>query len=290
MNDAILETLSFLDHLMREYPSRKFTKIKKSFFSRGQSRFPLGSGVEAFKGVFASMHMVHNNFSPCLSVNVDVANGTFFSTMGLIDMMRNLCRVRNTEDLVSMFAQAVQRDWRGSPMYRYLRALTHVTVTKRHMPAKGDGPIPEFKIHKFSNKDPYNTFFNIVSKDNNGQEIGKGIKTSVADYFRQKYNIHATRGLPCVELTKKGDMVPADALHIPENQRYRVKLDEKQTANMIKFAVTLPEQRWEAVIHGIRMLNWEADPYLNNYGLKISPNRAEVKGRVLTAPEPTFNG
>jgi eukaryotic translation initiation factor 2C len=290
MNDAILETLSFLDHLMREQPSRKYTQIKKSFFSRGQARFPLGSGIEAFKGVFASMRMVYNAPSPCLSVNVDVANGTFFSTMSLIEMMRNLCRVRNIGELINMFAESVRKDWRGSPMYRYLRALTHVTVTKKNMPALGDRPEPEFKIHKFSSKDPYDTFFNLVRVDDNGQEAGQGAKISVADYFRQKYSIHATRGLPCVELTKKGDMMPVDALWIPENQRYKVKLDDKQTAQMIKFAVTLPEQRWEAVMHGIRMLNWEADPYLKNYGLKISPNRAEVKGRILTAPEPTFIG
>jgi eukaryotic translation initiation factor 2C len=59
---------------------------------------------------------------------------------------------------------------------------------------------------------------------------------------------------------------------------------------MIKFAVTLPKERWEAVEHGMNMLNWERDPYLNNYGLKISSKRAEVKGRLLTAPEPTFTG
>jgi eukaryotic translation initiation factor 2C len=57
---------------------------------------------------------------------------------------------------------------------------------------------------------------------------------------------------------------------------------------MIKFAVTLPKERWESVEHGVKMLNWENDPYLSNYGLKISSKRAEVKGRVLPAPEPTF--
>lgn len=57
---------------------------------------------------------------------------------------------------------------------------------------------------------------------------------------------------------------------------------------MIKFAVTLPAERWGAVEHGIGMLNWNNDPVLHHYGLKISSNRAEVKGRILPAPEPTF--
>jgi eukaryotic translation initiation factor 2C len=233
MDNSILETLSFLDHLMREYPSRKYTQIKKSFFARGQVRFPLGSGVEAFKGVFASMRMIHNIPSPSLSVNVDVANGTFFTSMSLLDMMRNLCRARTNADLVNMYG-AARKDWHGSPMYRFLRALTHVTVTKVHMPVK-DGVIQEFKIHRFSSKDPFDTSFEIRTKNDNGEVVGKGIKTSVADYFRQKYNIQATRGLPVVQLTK-GDMVPVEALVIPENQRYKVKLDDKQTS-MVSYPI-----------------------------------------------------
>lgn len=31
-SDAILETVSFLDHLLREGPSRQYTQIKKNFF------------------------------------------------------------------------------------------------------------------------------------------------------------------------------------------------------------------------------------------------------------------
>jgi eukaryotic translation initiation factor 2C len=57
---------------------------------------------------------------------------------------------------------------------------------------------------------------------------------------------------------------------------------------MIKFAVTLPKERWEAVERGVKMLNWEQDQYLQNFGLKISSKPAVVKGRVLSAPEPTF--
>jgi eukaryotic translation initiation factor 2C len=43
-------------------------------------------------------------------------------------------------------------------------------------------------------------------------------------------------------LTKK-DLVPIEALTLLPNQRYKAKLDEKQTSNMIKFAVTLSKER-----------------------------------------------
>jgi eukaryotic translation initiation factor 2C len=57
---------------------------------------------------------------------------------------------------------------------------------------------------------------------------------------------------------------------------------------MIKFAVTLPDERWKAINHGLGMLNWGADQYLKNYGLKISASPAQVKGRVLPTPEVAF--
>ena len=77
--------------------------------------------------------------------------------------------------------------------------------------------------------------------------------------------MHCKKGMPVIEMTK-GDIVPIESLILCPNQRYKTKLDDKQTANMIKFAVTLPKDRWAAVQHGLRMLNWDADPYLKSAG------------------------
>jgi eukaryotic translation initiation factor 2C len=79
-----IDTINFYDHLMREGPSREYTQIKKSFFQRGELRHDLGGGVEAFKGVFASLRPVlDDKYNKALSVNVDVANGTFWRAQEL---------------------------------------------------------------------------------------------------------------------------------------------------------------------------------------------------------------
>lgn len=79
-----IDTINFFDHLMREGPSQQYTQIKKSFFQRGEQRFDLGGGVEAFKGVFASLRPVlDDKFKKSLSINVDVANGTFWRAQEL---------------------------------------------------------------------------------------------------------------------------------------------------------------------------------------------------------------
>jgi eukaryotic translation initiation factor 2C len=91
-NDCI-DTINFLDHVMREGPSKNYTQIKKSFFQRGEARYDLGGGVEAFKGVFSSLRPVLNDkFQKALSVNVDVANGTFWRAQ---EMNRAVSQVFN---------------------------------------------------------------------------------------------------------------------------------------------------------------------------------------------------
>ncbi|TID14019.1 Piwi-domain-containing protein [Venturia nashicola] len=275
----MLESMSFLDHLIREQPSQKFTQIKKSFFADGQARFSLGNGIEAFKGVFASMRMVNTMTGPQLSINVDVANGTFFTAMPVLQMAQELCRGNSTNE-VSMLFNRSKANWHSSPLHRFLKALKHVTVLKKHMRGKDGNPAPEFKIHRFLDKDPYEITFDVDKEAKT--------KSTVAAYFKKQYNITCLRDMPCIELTKKGEYAPIETLLIPQNQRYRLKLDEKQTSGMIKFAVTLPAERWSHIQQGVNMLSWSTDPYLKNYGLKISPTRAEVKGRILPTPEPTF--
>lgn len=45
---------------------------------------------------------------------------------------------------------------------------------------------------------------------------------------------------------------------------------------MIKFAVTRPKERLKAIQHGIGMLKWHDDPFLNHYGVRIDPNMTVV--------------
>lgn len=84
-NSDCIDTINFMDHLIREGPSKKYTQIKKSFFKRGEDRYDLGGALEAFKGVFASLRPVLNDrYQKSLSLNVDVANGTFWRAQPLL--------------------------------------------------------------------------------------------------------------------------------------------------------------------------------------------------------------
>lgn len=89
----------FLDHLIRQWPSESHTVQKRSFFARGPQRSPLDNVIEAMKGVYSSIRLCNSiSEGPALrglAINVDVANGTFWSSQDVMQACRNLCVIRN---------------------------------------------------------------------------------------------------------------------------------------------------------------------------------------------------
>lgn len=58
---------------------------------------------------------------------------------------------------------------------------------------------------------------------------------------------------------------------------------------MISFAISKPEIRKKDIMERVGRLDWEHDPFLSNYGLKIEPKMLKTKARVLNSPEVQFN-
>lgn len=281
-----IDTINFFDHAMREWPSQKYTQIKKSFFQRGEQRFDLGGGIEAFKGVFASLRPVlDDKFNKSLSVNVDVANGTFWRAQ---ELTRAVSQAFNCgpPQFVALFKNA-KRDWRNSILKKDLRRFKRVGVTATHT-----NPPTTWTIDEFVGMDATEATFPDPDDRRPDVDPRNLRQVSVHQYFKKKYNINCAVGVPVVKMTKmirKGPVyLPMDVLKIDANQRYNTKLSDTQTSAMIKFAVTLPKDRWAAVQHGVRLLDWANDPYLQHYGLRINPTAAKTKARILPSPTVHF--
>jgi eukaryotic translation initiation factor 2C len=120
---------------------------------------------------------------------------------------------------------------------------------------------------------------------------GKKTTKSINDYFKQKYDVTLDfPELPLVRMTKKSVVYPMELLKVMRPQKYPFKLNEIQTANMIKFAVKPPEHRLNSIKECKNNLQHESDPVLRDYGLKISSNLAITKARLLPNPEIMFGG
>ena len=280
-DNTCLEAINCLDHLLREYPRLKYTAIKRAFFDKGKQRFPLGNGVEAFKGVYQSLRMTSAGAGQGarLSINLDVSNGTFFTESPLHIAAVAITGRRDVNDLITALKQG-ERGRAGQEMKR----LRRIRVEAKH---RGSDQVDQYVIDRFIYQSAREYKFPVRD-----EAKGTETMTSVYDYFAKKYNIRLTYpDLPLVKATKgKNTVVPMEILKIKENQRYPFKMDEKQTSNMIKFAVTPPAERWKAIEHGLDMLRWADDPVLKKYGMKVNPNKTIVEGRLLTAPKVQFNG
>lgn len=161
-------------------------------------------------------------------------------------------------------------NWKDSYLRKDFGALKRVGVTATHLK-----PHMQYTIDGISNQDATQYKFPDPDDRRPGVEDSQRKQITLAQYFKKKYNMTLILGIPVVRMTKKirGTHIhlPMDVLVIDENQRYNSKLSDVQTSKMIKFAVTLPKDRWAAVKEGVRLLKWNTDPWLKHYGLQISP-------------------
>jgi eukaryotic translation initiation factor 2C len=270
-NNAVLESINFLDHLLREWPALQYTQIKRSFFARGQQRFTLGNAVEAFKGVFASMRIAHGGPKARISINVDVANGMFWTESLLHIAAVALTGRRDVNDLVV----TLQKQGEAGPVAKTLRKFRKLHIVANHRRGQRD----EYVIERFVYKS---------AKDEKFEKDGK--MTTVYDYFAKEFSVRLQHpDLPLVKMTKgKNTLLPMEVLKIEQNQRYQFKLDDRQTSNMIKFAVEPPPGRWASIQHGLKMLSWDQDPVLKSFGVKINQSMTIADGRLIPAPKVQF--
>ncbi|KAK5099191.1 Protein argonaute [Lithohypha guttulata] len=279
-SNEVLEAINFLDHLMREGPSNNQTLVplKASFFKCGGDFMDLGSSVEVFRGIFQSIRPAQGGR---MVINLDVANTTFWKPQGLLETIIAKNSWRDPNQIVQQFQNRNQ----VSATEKYLKRLMVKAVYKGNIQ-----PEKVYKIEKIANVNA-NTHRIKWRNPQTGQESNEMV--SIAVYFNRRYNVQLRYpNIPLVQMTKKmrGSPVlfPAELLVLEKHQRYGAKLDENQTANMIKFAVSPPAKRLEAINQGKSWLGWDTDLMMRNYGLKISNQQLITQARVLPAPGVKF--
>lgn len=141
----------FLDHLIRQWPSERYTVQKRSFFARGPQRCPLDLTVEAMKGVYASIrlcnHVPEGNAIRGLAINVDVANGTFWTSQDVMQAARNLCSANNRSLQYENFRKDLmpyknnQGRYEKSAEFKTLEKMKKLKFHLKHH-GKQDGMLP----------------------------------------------------------------------------------------------------------------------------------------------------
>lgn len=259
------EVIQALDIIMRHGPCMTLTPVGRSMFSPPgpNENNSLGGGHEVWFGYYTSVRP--GQWKPML--NVDRSATAFYEAIPVIEFA---CK------LLSNPRQQVRPDQlrQLSPLQiqRLSKELKNLKVKVLHLPYPR-----KYRVTKVTTESARTLFF-----------VGdNGCRITVADYFRKKYpNFAKYPNLPCIQTGNPGHLVylPLETCHIVEAQPYRRKLDEDMTREMIKQTAQPPAVRFHNVSRAVKDLVQQSQPYLTEFGIKVSTDPVKLKGRVLEAP------
>lgn len=304
------EILNALEHVLHQQPARTMIIKNKQFYTKNQvavqkntgDRQEIAEGLLAVRGTYVSFKPVFmgyngNKMVRQLALNVDVANSAFWIPGKLIELLPKFFgRMPAIADVARDMAtarraqgdHAQQKAFYNTQFGRFMQKLRRVRCTFLHLAKqkndKGESLPPSEKgIMDFLPKTPKEVFF----KDDNGKQ------KSVFQYFQEKYNIKC-QDWPIVQFGagEKTIYVPLEVLSIAPDQKYNFKLNEKQTSDMLFFAVKAPGERWANIRTAVAAMDWENDPWIKAYGMSVTPVDAPIavdNARLLPTPNVVFS-
>ncbi|KAG2357054.1 Piwi-domain-containing protein [Suillus spraguei] len=256
--------VSAVNLVLQTYAANTGVRVGKNrYFFPSEERFELALGLEAVKGFFTSARPAFNE----LMVNVGVCMTAFYRPGNLADAI-----------------MAFQRSSDGAMLQRFTQKLK---VTTRHLGYKQKKPIK--KIMPMSAR---RTFFHC--EEYNG-------KISVEEYFKRKYphiTLKHADDLPVIDISGPNSKfpicVPAELCEIEPGQAFRGRLNEKETANMIRFACNPPKINADAIVQGgLPTLGFTPGTMgspLSDFGIAVDNNMAVIPGRELPPPRISYEG
>lgn len=304
-DQSVLACVDFFDHLVRQFPSENMLAIKRNFYNTEQPEYkPLNrrGTVNAVKGIYAAIRMNSSMKTGGLGlgINVDVTNTTFWrGEQPFIELATNYVSMAKKEwqyydrDRVceglkpQKFQNQQTREYMPgmSEMFRTLRRFHKCHFNVMHRGKSND--MKTYTIKSFV-WDPKKFGWEGANARNYKFDKKDGTTISVADYFFKQYGIRLMHWeWPLIETTRDG-VFPMEVVIMKPWQKYNYKLDAEQTSAMIKFAVTRPPVRQNAIMQNVKSLRWVDDPYLKEFGVKINPQMQPTPARVLQNPVVQF--
>ncbi|OIW26754.1 Piwi-domain-containing protein [Coniochaeta ligniaria NRRL 30616] len=300
---SVLECMNFLDHAIRETPTKHMKSIKRLFFPRDGKRADLTNVVEVIQGMYASMRMNQSikEGGVGLGINVNIANVTFWLSQDFEQLVREYIRAYRRDwdqtdyyQLRDMLKPVITKNEKGRELYELSEAFKVITKLYRlkfHVKHRGKAEDDkEYTLKRFAHSPAYGPdggHAKVYTFDK--KEVGNFTrKITIFEYFLERYNVELRMWwLPIVE-SSRGGAYPMEACYVPRYNRYPHRLTAYETSKMIKFAVQRPPQRFADIMTKAQALSWNTDPILKEFGIKMDPNMAKVTARLIPNPEIQF--
>lgn len=299
-NNVVQEALNFLDHLIRETPSKNLLAIKRNFYHRNGSgrRLMDGSIVEVHQGTYASLRLSHNlaHGGIGMALNADVSNTCFWTGKQTADQLichylasceRRWYALKPSDLAKELRPVNIEGRLGQSDAFKHLRKFRKLRFTVRHSNRAAAANDKVYTIQDFTFDPKYGPEGVNAKNKTFPQDDGKEI--SVVDYYGKKYAAFLRYPfLPLID-AGKGGFIPMEFAWIEPMQRYAFKLNPDQTAAMIKIAVTRPEVRKQNIQRQMSYLDQANDPVLAHYGAHFETEFTKTQARLLPAPTVNFS-
>ncbi|KAJ3223159.1 argonaute 1 [Chytriomyces hyalinus] len=265
-NETPLDAIQALDILLRHRPSLMYTTVGRCFYTP-DSAAAIANGAQLWQGFHQSIRPTRGQ----MMINLDVSATAFFQPGPLVEMVAKILNRNSVNDLR---APITEKD--RSKLDKTLKGLK-VAVTHRGQIRR------KYRIARITSTPAARTMFPLAST---GQE------ESVANYFMGKYNAALYfPHLPCLIVGDPAKLVylPMEVCEVVSGQRHLRKLNERQTAEMIKFTCQPPHVRSNKISAGITILQQRDNEYLNEFDVSIGHEMAIVNSRILPAPAISYH-
>jgi eukaryotic translation initiation factor 2C len=266
------DAVQALDVVMRHLPSMTYTPVGRSFFSSPDGYYhPLGGGREVWFGF-------HQSVRPSqwkMMLNIDVSATAFYKAQPVIDFM---CEVLDIRDIAEQ-----RKPLTDSQRVKFTKEIKCLKIEITHCGTMRR----KYRVCNVTRKPAQMQSFPLQL------ENGQTVECTVAKYFLDKYRMKLRYPhLPCLQVGQehKHTYLPLEVCNIVQGQRCIKKLTDMQTSTMIKATARSAPDREREINNLIRKADFNNDPFVQEFGLNISNNLMEVRGRVLPPPKLQYGG
>lgn len=248
--------ITAMDIIIRHKPSLEHVTVGRSFFTPRGAR-PIYGAAEVWQGYYQSARPTRGK----MLINVDLSATAFYEAGPLTQTIVKLLDRRSPNDL--------HRGMNDRERQKVERSIKNLRIRDNHR----TGNKRKFKIEKLTPTPASQTMF----------DMGDG-RIDVATYFQNTYNRRLLYpNLPCL-VVRRNNYLPIEVCDVIPGQRHIRKLDERQTADMIKITCQNPNTRSNNIRGGLEILDYQGNEYLRQFGMRVSNEMVVVNARVLPAP------
>ncbi|XP_078333968.1 protein argonaute-2-like isoform X2 [Crassostrea virginica] len=266
------DAITAVDIIMRHLPSMTYTPVGRSFFSPPEGYdHPLGGGREVWFGFHQSVRPSHWK----MMLNIDVSATAFYKAQPVIEFM---CEVLDIKDVNEQ-----KRPLTDSQRVKFTKEIRGLKVEITHCGTMRR----KYRVCNVTRRPAQTQSFPLQL------DSGQTVECTVARYFLERYKMKLQYPhLPCLQVgqEQKHTYLPLEVCNVVGGQRCIKKLTDMQTSTMIKATARSAPDREREINNLVRKANFNADPFLQTFGININPMMCDLQGRVLNPPKILYGG